>query len=198
MNSIVCHQIIKSSNINNYNLQDLKQEVYACKEILGELGYLTYDKNYNVVFNTRAKNILGFCKKISDKNYQISINLNFLRCANPATIHDTIMHEVIHSIDGCMNHGRNFKKISEDVNQKLGYHISRTTTDNTYYANFLNNKQYIIYCKGCNKIVCKYMKKSPTWEKIHACNLQKSYVGFYCNNCKSHDLIAELASDISL
>lgn len=40
-------------------------------------------------------------------------------------IKNTIMHEIIHCMPNCNNHGRTFKQYSKYINQKLGYDISR-------------------------------------------------------------------------
>ena len=44
---------------------------------------------------------------------------------NEDIIKNTIMHELIHCMPGCSNHGEYFKKYDYYVNAKLGYDISR-------------------------------------------------------------------------
>lgn len=40
-------------------------------------------------------------------------------------IKNTIMHEIIHCMPFCNNHGAEFKKYARYINEKLGYDISR-------------------------------------------------------------------------
>ena len=40
-------------------------------------------------------------------------------------IKNTIMHELIHCMPYCNNHGAEFKKYARYINEKLGYNISR-------------------------------------------------------------------------
>ena len=40
-------------------------------------------------------------------------------------IKNTIMHEIIHCMPNCNNHGRAFKQYAKYINQNLGYDISR-------------------------------------------------------------------------
>ena len=44
---------------------------------------------------------------------------------NTDIIKNTIMHEIIHCMPNCSNHGSEFKKYASYINYKLGYNISR-------------------------------------------------------------------------
>lgn len=44
---------------------------------------------------------------------------------NDGIIKNTIMHELIHCIPFCNDHGIEFKKYANYINEKLGYNISR-------------------------------------------------------------------------
>ncbi len=44
---------------------------------------------------------------------------------NTDIIKNTIMHEIIHCLPNCSNHGNEFKKYANYINYKLGYDISR-------------------------------------------------------------------------
>lgn len=45
---------------------------------------------------------------------------------NDDIIKNTIMHEIIHCMPYCNNHGEEFKKYAKYINSKLGYDVSRT------------------------------------------------------------------------
>ena len=44
---------------------------------------------------------------------------------NDDIIKNTILHEIIHCLPNCSNHGEEFKKYAHYINRKLGYNISR-------------------------------------------------------------------------
>lgn len=44
---------------------------------------------------------------------------------NKSIIKNTIMHEIIHCMPYCNNHGKEFKKYAKYINKNLGYDISR-------------------------------------------------------------------------
>lgn len=46
-------------------------------------------------------------------------------------IKNTIMHEIIHCLPNCNNHGKIFKQYAKYINQKLGYDISRVRKQRT-------------------------------------------------------------------
>ena len=74
-------------------------------------------------------------------------------------IKNTIMHEIIHCFPECNNHGKQFKKYANYINQKLGYNISRLGNkeedfikSNIEYKNEKIKYKYKIICKKCGQI----------------------------------------------
>ena len=61
--------------------------------------------------------------------YIIKINQCLLEdnVSDKATM-NTVMHEVIHTVKGCLNHKTNFKKVATLVNNRYGYNIKRVTS----------------------------------------------------------------------
>ena len=59
-----------------------------------------------------------------------------------------MMHELIHSITGCMNHGPNFQYVVNLVNSKFGYDVHITSYYDSYntYLNNTKNYKYKIKC----------------------------------------------------
>ena len=72
------------------------------------------------------------------------------------TIKNTIMHELIHCIPFCNNHGTEFKKYASLINKNYGYDISRVGNKKKDFEksniefNEENNYNYKIVCKDCN------------------------------------------------
>ena len=72
-------------------------------------------------------------------------------------IKNTIMHELIHCIPYCNNHGTEFKKYAKMININYNYDVSRVgdkkkdfEKSNIEY-NEIKNYNYKIICKGCNQ-----------------------------------------------
>ena len=111
------------------------------------------DKKYRVV------NIIGRRKTIKyekfNKHY-IEIS-KWVMDLEDDIIKNTIMHELIHCIPYCNNHGTEFKKYAKIINNSLGYDISRVGNKKKDYEksaieyNETKTYKYIIKCKSCNQ-----------------------------------------------
>lgn len=72
-------------------------------------------------------------------------------------IKNTIVHEIIHCMPFCNNHGEMFKKYAQYINTKLGYNISRVgnkvedykRSNKTYEED--KNYKYKIKCQNCGQ-----------------------------------------------
>ena len=80
----------------------------------------------------RACNSLGSCKcNRLTKKYTITFSKVYINLSDKH-IKDVLMHETIHTLPGCMNHGPNFKHYMYIVNCTLGYNV--TVKDSTTEA----------------------------------------------------------------
>ena len=72
-------------------------------------------------------------------------------------IKNTIMHEIIHCLPNCNNHGEHFKKYAKYINDKLGYNISRVgNKKEDYQKSNIEYKEkeqfnYHIQCTNCGQ-----------------------------------------------
>lgn len=72
-------------------------------------------------------------------------------------IKNTIIHELIHCIPYCNNHGKEFKRYAKYINQKLGYNIARTGNKKEDYLksnvkyNEKEDYKYHIMCINCGQ-----------------------------------------------
>ena len=72
-------------------------------------------------------------------------------------IKNTIMHELIHCLPYCNNHGEEFKKYANLINQKLGYNISRLGNKKEDYSKSnveydeKEEYKYHIKCTNCGQ-----------------------------------------------
>ena len=103
----------------------------------------------------RKKELIHY-RKYNKHHIEIS---NWLMNLNDDIIKNTIIHEIIHCIPNCNNHGSEFKKYCRLINQKLGYKISRLGNKEEDYKNSnlefektLPIYKYEIRCKVCNQV----------------------------------------------
>lgn len=152
----------------NYTENDILKEVYECVAILNSLGFHAIkDNSYDVKISSRLRKILGQCEKhAGTKRYTIIINRDYLRSALPASVHNTIMHEVIHSLPGCFNHGTKWKAVAHKVNENYIYEpITRThdLREDTYKIKYAYN----IKCNSCGS-EWNYLRLTKTYRAAKA------------------------------
>lgn len=135
-------------------MRNLNTVYYECKSELDAIG-ITYGNITSVVVNTRAKKRWGQCKSIPN-GYIISINAALLDERNDIKgLKETIIHEILHTCNGCMNHGIEWKRLADKVNHKYGYNVKRTSSaDDKGVHDETRNIQpkainYIIKCNNC-------------------------------------------------
>lgn len=107
-----------------------------------------------VTVNTRAKNRWGQTR-YSNGVYSINISNRLLaEELDDMVAKNTIMHEIIHTCPGCMNHGENWKRLANRVNAAYpDYNIKRTTSceEKGIEAPEPRAYRWEIYCKSCGK-----------------------------------------------
>lgn len=150
-------------------LQSAKDEVLAeCDSLNIPYGNIT-----RVYINTRAKYRWGQCQYLANDTYEISISEDLLTPDTVSGLKNTIMHEVLHTIKGCMNHGTNWKQWAELVNSQLGYDVKRTNS-----AAELNVKRepqtrqirYKLECTCCGGTVCREkMTRAIKYPQLYKC-----------------------------
>ena len=150
-----------------YTLTDIKNEIKEDVELLISLGYADVSRNhYECRFDNRALRRLGRCTRMTTYKYLISVNEKYLRMANPESIHNTIMHVVIHSLPGCMNHGKEWQNAARRVNASYNFTpITRVhdLAEDKHYENYVkSNYHYSIECEKCHP-KWSYMKKTKTY-----------------------------------
>ena len=143
------------------------------------------DKNYYHVIKRGRKKYIKYDKF---KKHHIEIS-KWVMELNDKIIKNTIMHEIIHCLPGCNNHGKEFKKYASHINENLGYEI-RTVGNkeedykksNIKFKEENNSYKYKIICKKCGKI---YLRQ----------RLKKNYIKLYrCGKCNGKLIIYNTTS----
>ena len=65
---------------------------------------------------------------------------------------EVILHELIHTLPGCFNHGERFKAVARTLNMKYGYNISRVASSSSVACLAPQEHKYEIQCPVCGKI----------------------------------------------
>ena len=151
---------------NTWNTSVLEKMVGDCVDECKKIGIHTGNIT-KVTINNRVKSRLGQCYLLSSGNYEIEISGFFLNeNISEKIIRNTVMHEVLHTCDGCMNHGNRWKSYAEKVNNKYGYNVSRLanlSANEEIKRSYYKSSKYMYRCEGCGNIVafnrrCKFTK----------------------------------------
>ena len=109
------------------------------------------------VYLTRATTQYGRCTKLPNGSFKISLS-KFFKDNPEQEVIETLVHEVLHTLEGCQNHGVDWKASAFVMNQRFGYNI--TTTSSTPMARESEIAyKYVIKCTNCGSII-KRQKKS--------------------------------------
>lgn len=132
---------------------------YSALEVVECTCGITTGTIVNVTLNYRAKNRFGQCKRNVDGTYELNFNhLIFDDKANDNAVMETIIHEILHTCKGCMNHGKEWKRLANIVKEKTGYEITRCGS----YSDFgidspikERKKNYVFKCEKCGQKIVR-------------------------------------------
>lgn len=124
----------------------------------------------NVIINNRAKRRFGRCSRVPFKDYDYEIELNgqLLHVEEKKAL-NTLVHEILHSCEGCQNHGPIWKRHARKMNAKFGYDISTTSS---YEKMGLEKPKarYVVKCQSCgNEIGRQQRSKLITQTNRYKC-----------------------------
>lgn len=111
-----------------------------------------------ILINTRAVRIAGRCTEIVGGKYDFKIEINhMLLNAEKDIIMNTIIHEILHTVKGCMNHGEKWSNHAKTMNDMFGYNISRTVS---YEETGIERPKakYTVACKDCSVVFYRQRK----------------------------------------
>ena len=113
--------------------------------------------------NNRAKSRWGQCK-IEDndyywfnRTYSININSRLLEDdIKDEKVISVIIHEILHTCDGCFNHGNRWKEYADLVNDCYACYTIERTQCSSYFGisaqERIESKKYKIKCGYCGNI----------------------------------------------
>ena len=135
----------------------------------------------HVEVNSRAKKRWGLCTKNRDGSYTIQISERLLAddISEEATF-NTMLHELLHTCNNCMNHGAEWKHWADIINRKYPqYNIKRTTScEEKGVESTESLAKYIITCNECGR----------TWHYMRNCGVVKRVKKCKCPYCLDYTL----------
>lgn len=153
-------------------MKDLLALAFQC---MNELDELKIQYSTNIRWNVSDTFIRkwGQCEKRPDGTFVITVASRLLQDGvDDDALKTTIMHELLHTVDGCYNHGAKWKALAEDVHEHYGYKIKRTADFKDEGVEEIEPK-FIIQCKKCGVQVKRY-KNSRAIQR---------YYQYKCANC---------------
>lgn len=144
-------------------MKDLQKIFKECLRECDNLG-IQYGNIVEVTVNTRAKQRWGQTRRRID-GFHINISSVLLRDdVSDEAAKDTIMHEILHTVDGCLNHKYKWKAMADKVNKAYGYNIKRCTSskekgiDSSIIEKPTYNKIYFVKCEKCGAEIIRHRK----------------------------------------
>lgn len=164
-------------------MRDLMRYANECLEMLDAI-HIPYGNVVDWKINTRAKSRWGLCKRTGSLfKIEISDRLLSEECDENGLI-NTILHELLHTVPGCFNHGSTWKEMARRVYKEYGIEIKREeSAEEKGVAEIVMEKQYkyFLRCPDCG-YVFKYMRmvnavKTPERYRHPGCihNLERIY-----------------------
>lgn len=132
-------------------MKNLKKYIICVKRELSILK-IEYNKSVKFQINNRSRTRWGQCSLREDGSYVIEIsNLLLHNCIQDKFLKEVIAHELLHTVNGCMNHGKKWKTLASQMNCHYGYNIKRCAS----YYDDEKEYNYILQCKNCGQLFCR-------------------------------------------
>ena len=115
----------------------------------------------------------GKCETYDERSFEIKINPVLGDERNPVhELEETLLHELIHTVKGCFNHGERFKMIGRKFDN-YGFHVSRLSSKNLK-VDVENRYKYTLTCE------CGH-----SWNYKRAGRVVKEHKNCTCPYCDS-------------
>ena len=165
-------------------MKDLQKLVKECCDELDAIA-VKYSNVQKWSVNTRAKKRWGQCARIAPDSFEISISAMLLADEVPdISAKQTIIHELLHTVDGCHDHQGKWKTYADYVNQRYPqYNIKRVSSYTEMGVTPPENRTassagpavsgggYVLRCLGCGEVMVRLRKSRViTYYKRYRCS----------------------------
>ena len=131
-----------------------------------------------------VRNAESYWGMVCPSKHWMRISRSFERIADDyvakTALEGTVIHELIHTIPGCFNHGSKFKIIANRVNEKYPQYDIKTSTKASEYGLpeiAVRGDKYEITCPKCGMIT--HYKRTPKYP----------ISDYRCSHCGSGELV---------
>ena len=159
-------------------MRDLMNYVVSGMEKLDAIG-IQYGNIEDVKVNSRAKKRWGQCQRTAN-GFLIEIsNMLLDERSSEDGLMNTILHELLHTIPGCLNHGKKWKAMADKVYNAYGIRIKRLSNaaEKGVAAELEVAKyKYFLRCPDCGK----------EFRYTRMCETVKHPERYYHTGCKNH------------
>ena len=135
------------------NKEQVEKMVFAYRNDMLTRG-IKVGKISRVLFSDKSFGKFGSCRMLMNGSFVIEITDLGLH----GDVKSTIVHELIHTVEGCYNHGPKFQEIarflSSAYNIKLGTRASKNEMALSEEYRIAKAK-YVIRCKKCGQIITR-------------------------------------------
>lgn len=138
-----------------------------------------------VFINNRLTSTWGRCRHLGGGKFEIEISKRLMAEGAETGLLDTMLHELLHTCEGCMNHGSLWKSYAARLNKK-GFTIYRcNTAEAKGVPEREMNYKYRVTCNNCGD-VWNYTKRGAVVR-----SLQRNPKSCKCG-CGSRDFTLEI------
>ena len=110
-------------------MKDLQATATKCINMLEEIGIHPTVTPSQFTVNTRATRRFGQARKQNGRWYNININHWLLDDHSPQEgLENTVIHELLHTVDGCNGHTGKWLRLAKQVQSAYGYDITRLSS----------------------------------------------------------------------
>ncbi len=148
-------------------VNDLMQELSLA---LRELGIpVSRAIRPEVAINSRARRRNGCCYHQADGSCRIEVSRRLLE--EPKLLRQTLVHELLHTCPGCMNHGKRWKAYAERANAAMGLSVQRLAQPGEEAGPLRHDPvHYVLECQSCGqRFFRRRMSKLVKYPRRYRC-----------------------------
>lgn len=154
----------------NRTQKDLNKMLSTAIEQVTSLG-LNPSPIDETIYLTRATKTYGKCERI-DGGFAIHVS-KYFKDNDESELMNMLVHEVLHTVPNCFNHGKSWKSAAELANKTFGYNISRLSNfemANLTAADVKIQRRYTVVCLSCgNELYRERKSKLITHTHNYTC-----------------------------
>lgn len=150
------------------------------REILRKEKIPASERIRGLKINDGIRSRFGSCKKVQSgqkdkEEYIIEISGTLME-SEEKVIETVLLHELLHTCYGCMNHGKRWKMYAMQLNQKYGYEIKPTARYEAFGLEDPGSREQIRYrivCRECGMEIIRRRR----------CKLVENTDRYRCGKC---------------